>query len=249
MVIQKFAQVKKKDERTASFIASTSSSDRYGDVVDQETWLLEGYKKSPVILLNHRQDMLPIGKATGVQVVNGQLEIDVEFDLEDELGKEIARKVNNGFLNAVSVGFQPRKAYNRSDLPSEHKAHGEHGMFFQDNELLEVSVVTIPANSQAVAKSFGDAALEQKIKEIVRSEILGRTEHQINQVKHILQVEEEADRYIVHFAKPDMMEEMTEDLENLEDELPEVEEAVHHEMEEEESEEDKIKHLLNYLFS
>ena len=79
------------------FIASTSTSDRYGDVIDQASWNPEGYKKNPVILLNHRQDMLPIGRASNVSVVNGQLEIDVEFDMNDELGASVTEKLKKDF--------------------------------------------------------------------------------------------------------------------------------------------------------
>lgn len=260
-MIQKFVNIETKQEGRASFIASTSTSDRYGDIVDQKSWNLDGYKKNPVILLNHRQDMLPIGRASSVQVVNGQLEIDVEFDMEDELGASVARKVDKGFLTAVSVGFQPKKAKMRSDLPKDHKAAGQSGMYFEDAELLEVSVVTIPANSEAVAKGHQSLvpSLEKTIRQIVKSELLARPAQQLENVKHILQVEEEADRYIVHFAKPEMMEEaeVEEDVEELASELmEEIESGMKDDEEEkgghdEEDDEDKdqMKNLIQFLLS
>ena len=133
-----------------TFIASTDDVDRYSDIIDQKGWKLDNYKKNPVILFNHNSQALPIGRGHP-RIENGKLMIDVEFDMDDELGSKIANKVKNGFMNAVSVGFNPKKAIERSDLPTEHKYYGERGMFFEEAELLEVSVVTIPANASAIA--------------------------------------------------------------------------------------------------
>ena len=261
-MLQKFVSIETKKNGKASFIASTSTSDRYGDVIDQASWNLEGYKKNPVILLNHRQDMLPIGRASNVSVVNGQLEIDVEFDMNDELGASVARKVDEGFLTAVSVGFQPTKAAMRSELPKDHKAFGKSGMYYEDAELLEVSVVTIPANSEAVAKNHKGMIpnLERLIRQIVKAELLSRPAVELENVKHILQVEEEADRYIVHFAKPEMMEEAEveeEDVEEMASELLEELESGMKDDEEEKRQDDdddeedleEMKHLIKYLLS
>ena len=190
-MLQKFVNIETKKEGRASFIASTSTSDRYGDVIDQKSWNLAGYKKNPVILLNHRQDMLPIGRASSVNVVNGQLEIDVEFDMNDELGASVARKVEEGFLTAVSVGFQPTKAAMRSELPKDHKAFGKSGMYYEDAELLEVSVVTIPANSEAVAKGHQGMIpnLERLIRQIVKAELLSRPDTEIKKASKLLKRE------------------------------------------------------------
>ncbi len=214
MIQRTFAKVGNVTKSTASFVASNTSQDRYGDIVDQ-SWLLENYRRSPVILLNHRQDMLPIGKATNVNVVEGQLEIDVEFDTEDQLGSEVARKVERGFLSAVSVGFQPRKATPRSELDVDHFAYSEKGgMYFEQNELLEVSVVTIPANGEAVAKglSFEELHLKELIKSEVRSQLFSLPTDHMLQLKHIINVEELDDSFVVTYAKSiDQEDDPTED--------------------------------------
>jgi len=53
-----FQQVKikkytKKNKDVVTFIASTDDVDRYSDIIDQGSWILENYKKNPVILFNH----------------------------------------------------------------------------------------------------------------------------------------------------------------------------------------------------
>ena len=82
---------------TVSFVASTASPDRYGDIIDQKGWMLENYKKNPVVLLNHDSNQLPIGKGH-VHVRDAQLVIDVQFDQEDERAREVERKAKKGFM-------------------------------------------------------------------------------------------------------------------------------------------------------
>ena len=214
-----------------SFVASSATPDRYGDIIDQKGWILDNYKKNPVVLLNHDSNQLPIGKGN-VYIRNDQLTIDVEFDSEDPRAKEVERKAKKGFMNAVSVGFRPLESKSRSELPSDHKYYGQRGMYYSKAELLEVSIVTIPANGEATM-------LEQKFYNAMKEEILREVKEVIQDNlivnKHILDVKEEDDRYIVSFAKAEMQ--MEEDAMKEEEEEKEMkEEEEEKEMEEEEEE-------------
>ena len=173
------------DKPVVSFIASTANPDRYGDVINQRGWDLGKYRKNPVILLNHNANSLPIGRGE-VDVVDGQLIVDVEFDMDDPQAKEIARKTKAGFLNAVSVGFNPIDATPRNALEKSHPAHGLSGQYFDRAELLEISIVTIPANGEAVAAK-GYAMQDRSFK--------------ISNLKHILDVEMRDDVVIVTYAR------------------------------------------------
>ena len=186
------------DKPVVSFIASTANPDRYGDVINQRGWDLGKYRKNPVILLNHNANALPIGRGE-VDVVDGQLIVDVEFDMEDPQAKEIARKTKAGFLNAVSVGFNPLDATPRNMLEKSHPAHGQSGQYFDRAELLEISIVTIPANGEAVAAK-GYNMQDRSFK--------------ISNLKHILDVEMKEDVVIVTYARHEM------------EDMPEVEEAM-----------------------
>ena len=117
-------------------------------------------------------------------------------------------------------------------------------MYYSKAELLEVSIVTIPANGEATM-------LEQKFYNAMREEILREVKEVIQDSlivnKHILNVKEEDDRYIVEFAKPEM--EMEEDAMKEEEEEramdKEEEEKGGHDKEEEDKEmdeEDKYQH-------
>lgn len=231
--MQKYTYIMKRTEPatskqdTVSFVASTSSPDRYGDIIDQKGWILENYKKNPVVLLNHDSNQLPIGKGH-VHIRDGQLVIDVQFDQEDERAREVERKAKKGFMNAVSVGFRPLESKSRSELPEENKYYGKRGMYYSKSELLEVSIVTIPANGEATM-------LEQKFYNAIKEDLIEEVKSIIKENmfvgKHILSVSEEDDRYIVEFAK------MPSEESALEEE--EIEEEGMHEEEEEKALDDE----------
>ena len=257
--MQKYTYIMKKTEpapntkERVSFVASSANPDRYGDIIDQKGWILENYKKNPVVLLNHDSNQLPIGKGN-VYLRDDKLVIDVEFDSEDERAAEVERKAKKGFMNAVSVGFRPLESKSRSELPEDNKYYGQRGMYYSKAELLEVSIVTIPANGEATM-------LEQKFYNAMKEEILKEVKATMQDTlivnKHILNVREEDDRYIVEFAKPDMemeeeaMEEeeekaMDEDeekeMDSEEDEkIMEDEETESYHDEEEEKEEEEVE--------
>lgn len=249
--MHKYTYIMKRTEPTTSkkekvsFVASSATPDRYGDIIDQKGWILENYKKNPVVLLNHDSNQLPIGKGN-VYLRDDKLVIDVEFDSEDERAKEVERKAKKGFMNAVSVGFRPLESKSRSELPEDNEYYGQRGMYYSKAELLEVSIVTIPANGEATM-------LEQKFYNAIKEEILREVKSAIQDNlivnKHILNVKEEDDRYIVEFAKPEM--EMEEDAMKDEEEerAMDKEEEEDKEMDKEEEEkemdeeeEDKYHH-------
>jgi len=137
-----------------TFVASTATPDRYDDIVDQKGWDLRAFQRNPVVLFNHNPNQMPIGKGKAY-LKDGALMIDVEFDKNDPDAQKIESKVRGGFINAVSVGFQPSETIPRSRLSAESPYYGKTGMYFPKSELLEVSIVTIPANNEAtLAKNF-----------------------------------------------------------------------------------------------
>ena len=184
-------------DKPIKFVASTANPDRYGDVVDQKGWDLRAYNRNPVVLFNHNPSQMPIGKGKAY-VENDQLMLEVEFDQKDDMAKTIEQKVRDGYINAVSVGFQPSKTIARSSLPADHPYHGKSGSYFQASELLEVSIVTIPANNEAtLSKQF---SREIGLADVARSLIIN---------KHIISVQElDNGNYLVEFAghSPEEME-------------------------------------------
>lgn len=194
MLKKSYTVVRKKGRQLKnkiSFIASTETQDRYGDIVNQNGWALAAYDRNPVVLFNHQANSLPIGKGL-VRVKDGQLLIDVEFDQDDEFARKIEKKARGGFLNAVSVGFNPIEAVSRSELPKDHPAYSTRGgQFFNKSELLEVSIVTIPANSEATVSAKNISKLDRlSVRDLI-----------VEELKHILEVEQMEDgKYRIVFA-------------------------------------------------
>ena len=137
-------------------IGSSEVLDRAGDIIRQDGWDLKNFMKNRVVLWGHnvRQDRPPIGKAVkvwldGKTYKTKKLMFDIQFDLKDDFAAEIYRKVLDGFVNTVSVGF----------IPLEREDN-----VYTKNELLELSFVPVPANPEAVVtlRSAGFDPVELK---------------------------------------------------------------------------------------
>lgn len=129
------------EKRQASFVFSDDSIDRYGEKVDQ-SWDTKNYEKNPVVLWGHDPSLAEnvIGSAVELQIDQGGKSIlTAQFD-DDEHSSLIFNKIKKGILRTVSAGFIPHTVEYEDDVP-----------VLKDNELLEVSVVAIPANPNAVA--------------------------------------------------------------------------------------------------
>lgn len=154
--------------RAIDVVASTASLDSHNTVLDQD-WRLERYRKNPVVLWNHNRfehgplslgggvrpvDFLPIGRSERVGVVNGALEARLIFAsaAANPLAEQIYQLMREGVLNSVSVGFRPGTI-------TDEKIDGREIMRLGQNELFEISVVPVPSNADAVAKS---AAFERE---------------------------------------------------------------------------------------
>jgi HK97 family phage prohead protease len=143
--------------RKATFIASSEDVDRYGDIIRVEGWDLQHFKTNPILLFGHKSRDLPVGRVTDIGVKGKQLIADVEFVPKEmnDFAESVYQMVKAGFLNAVSVGFRPTKMPNDIKDPETNKWTG--GFEFIAQELLELSVVPVPAlpGALAIARSLG----------------------------------------------------------------------------------------------
>ena len=125
-------------------IASTADPDRDNEIIDQNGWDLTNFLANPVILAHHNYHNFPIGKAVEIGVENGKLMFKMVFSQATEEAKQAYQLVQEGILRTFSVGYIPRE-FDSKDQNITRKA-----------ELLEISLVAVPANPKAVvyAKSF-----------------------------------------------------------------------------------------------
>jgi len=126
-------------------VFSTEDEDRHGEIVYQN-WDLKNFKKNPVILNSHNYGDITeiLGKA--VEITNDKdtkkLTGAIQFAVSQNPKAKIAFDLYaGGFASAFSVGFMPKEFNDKGDILKA--------------ELLEISLVSVPANALALAKAKG----------------------------------------------------------------------------------------------
>jgi len=163
-------EVKKVGERQYEFTASTADMDRDGEVIDVSGWDLKNFKKNPVIMFAHDYRTLPIGKATKIGVRDGKLVDVVEFPPEGtyEFADIVQRLVDTGYLKTQSVGFIPKK-WEDADFEDDEKGQKPRRTYTKQ-ELLEISIVPVPSNPNALMNAVKEGIITTKQFESLTSE-------------------------------------------------------------------------------
>jgi HK97 family phage prohead protease len=179
-------EVKKVGERQYEFTASTADMDRDGESIEVSGWDLKNFKKNPVIMFAHDYRTLPIGKATKIGVKDGKLVDVVEFPPEGtyEFADTVARLVDAGYLKTQSVGFIP-KTWTDADFEDDAKGQKPRRTYTKQ-ELLEISIVPVPSNPNALMNAVKEGVITQKqfksitektlVEDIVNAPIVDLTE-------------------------------------------------------------------------
>jgi len=185
-------EIRKKNEetRTITFIASDGSRDSAHTVLNQDGWKLDRFNKNPIIGYNHRvysawdtkdADFV-IGKGHAY-VEDKKLMVDITFEPKEinELAEKVFQKILFGSLNAVSVGFVPvgKGAWGKGE---EGPGESKETYYYAGQELLEISVVNIPANSNATRKGEDP---EQEELEALRAEAAPETKQTTEEVDEV----------------------------------------------------------------
>jgi HK97 family phage prohead protease len=133
------------------FVLSDATVDRYGDSIVAKGWDLESFRKNPIALFGHSHDY-PIGFWSDLRVEGGKLMGKLNLAARGTSARidELISLVEQGILRAVSVGFVPKKA---EPMDPQRPYAGQR---YLEQELLETSLVSVPANPAAlsVAKSM-----------------------------------------------------------------------------------------------
>ena len=189
------------DDLHIAGMASTNNTDRVGDIIETEAWTkggLDNYLNNPVILFNHDYNQ-PIGRA--VQLGTNDKGLQLKAKIAKSAG-HVGELIKEGVLGAFSVGFRVKDA----DYMVETD-----GYKIKDAELLEVSVVTVPANQAAtfsLAKSFNSETEYEEFKKSFNQDD--------SKEKHVISVQETEDKVTVEFEKHSQEESMPKDLSQVE---------------------------------
>ena len=136
--------------RTIKGIATTPTPDRIGDIIEST-----GVKfKNPMPLLwQHKHDK-PVGRVRFKRPTDDGIEFEATLpDVSDKSENSVVRQrveeawdsVELGLVAAVSIGFLP--------LEWNFMKEGD-GIHFKETEVYELSLVTIPANAEAIITDF-----------------------------------------------------------------------------------------------
>jgi HK97 family phage prohead protease len=130
------------------FILSDETPDRMDDVIMADGWELAAFKKNPIALFAHNSSW-PIGKWSKLRVVDKQLRGELELAPKGTSDRidELRALIDADILRAVSVGFRP--------METKPRKESEWGVFYTKAELVECSLVSVPANPNALAVAKG----------------------------------------------------------------------------------------------
>lgn len=213
------------DTLSATFTISTDEPDRYGDVVDQNSWNFSNYLTNNLVLWGHDpsepENCIGLGPdiVTGFKTykTNGVTRTDatLTFDKGNPKAVFVFGQIMRGVLKTVSVGFRNHSLEWDDDTP-----------ILKDNELLEISVVPIPANQGAVVREFRAGNIRREDAEYLLSSMRKESElldHQLklsDQDKEKNMTDEQAQAVIDGMAKlTATVETLTADNQALRDEV------------------------------
>jgi HK97 family phage prohead protease len=141
--------------RTFGGWATTPATDRVGDTINS----LGATFRNPLVLLHQHNHDEPIGSAVFKKPTAKGIEFSAEIPVVNEPGPFKDRcdtawgEISYGVVRAVSIGFKPIKYAFKDDG----------GIDYQEVEIYELSIVSVPALPEAVittVKSMGNVSAE-----------------------------------------------------------------------------------------
>ena len=143
----------KAPERCVWFRAATRAKDRHGTVIEPGGIELRYHRQNPVFIWSHapgRSDVtqevcspeVAIGRVVEYRQAREALDVCVEFDT-DPFADLCYRKVQRGFLNAVSIGAV---LFGKETI----ELNGVEVPYFPRSELWEISLVLVGSNREAL---------------------------------------------------------------------------------------------------
>ena len=168
-------EIRKIDEesRTVEFVASDNSVDSYGTVIPVDKWDLTRFQNNGIIGYMHDvygdswtksadpDDIIGKGEAF---IEEDKLIVRIAFEPKElnERADKIFRKIQFGSLHAVSVGFRATK---KGHMGDEERGEDPKVYYYAGQELLEVSVVNIPSNANALKRSIEEEEASREYEE------------------------------------------------------------------------------------
>lgn len=175
-----------------TFILSDQTVNCYGSIILTSGIDTSRFERNPVMLYMHDRNRGIIGRWENIRKEGNNLLADAVFDTGGELGAEVARQVENGFIRAVSIGVDILETTDTNGATTVTKC-----------VLDEVSIVDIPANSNALrlcrfgkAQANNDAIITAQLIELLGLEHSATNAEIIDAVKALLQDDDTAEKAV-----------------------------------------------------
>lgn len=127
------------ENNNITFVLSDESVNSYGLVILTSGIDTTVFERNPVMLYMHNRDGNVIGRWENIRKEGKRLLGDAVFDDSTELAATVKKQVEKGFLRSVSIGIEEISSEVINGVQTVTKCR-----------LIEVSIVDIPSNSNAV---------------------------------------------------------------------------------------------------
>lgn len=132
------------------FKVTSEAIDRQNEIVKSDSYDIDKFMENPVMFFQHNSYSLPIGLWLDYKIENKSLYLAGWFhektdEWGNELSKTIKEYVKDGIIKATSIGFRSKQAHTE-------RVENRNVLIYDEIDLIEVSVVTIGANPEALAK-------------------------------------------------------------------------------------------------
>lgn len=169
-------------------VLCTDGEARDGHILDVATLQTGNYAENPVLFYNHSHygDSLPIGRIIPESIADGminQRKCKVgrpEFHRETEQSAQVANLWEKRYLKCVSATWRPspkpEDTIPRRQLPIDHPAYKADGWgyWFKNAEMVEMSVVGIPSDTEAKRVRGGGVVIDDEMIERVTAAVVER---------------------------------------------------------------------------
>lgn len=146
---------KQDTNKPITFVLSDESVNSHGNVVLTEGIDTTAFERNPVMLYMHNRDGNVIGRWENIRKEDKRLLGDAVFDDSTELAATVKKQVEKGFLRSVSIGIEVITIEDLNGVQTIVKSR-----------LIEVSIVDIPSNKNAVKLCRRSGGYAYNLKEL-----------------------------------------------------------------------------------
>jgi phage head maturation protease len=155
------------EQRVFQLTFTDETIDRYGDIVKANGGDFKNYLSNPVVLPFHDSHAFPIGQTLKLSVdkttnkVSGLILIVQESVDPTGTSEVFFKMLRTGLLKAGSIGFLPKKWTFPDEKMKKDLGMSDYGVVFDEWELLEFSICSVPANPNALQNAFENKTLSR----------------------------------------------------------------------------------------